>query len=136
MRFSHTDAHNIIMAETAPFAYVVDFGSDNKGCLSTQYVDAGVRWWFTSEYRIGNRIRNYDIAIIDPTQDGANIFFKKTGPDKETMSDSKYMYVISKDDSEEIFKNFIVKATDNLRIVKQGDMFGDGVHLNPNINNE
>lgn len=135
MEFLHTNDNNRIYALTSPYADIQEFGVHNKGCISTSDGEYGYRWWLTGAYYNGDgTIREYNLAIFDPNSNGGlNLFLKRCPPDRSSMSESKYMYVLSEEDSRKIKEVFIFGATDNLRVVKQGDIFGDGVHLNPNI---
>lgn len=135
MEFLHTNDNNRIYALTSPFADIQEFGVANKGCISTSEGEYGYRWWLTGAYYNGDgTIREYNLAIFDPNSNGGfNLFLKRCPSDRSSMSESKYMYVLSKEDSDRITRNFIIEATKNIRVVNQGDIFGDGVHLNPNI---
>lgn len=136
MEFKHTDSSNFIFATTSPFANLAEFSHANGGCISTSNGKFGYRWWYTGAYYDGyNKVKNYFLVIFDAASNGAcNIFFKTCPPDKSSMSDSKYMYVISEKDWDTVFKNFIVPSTYNLEVVSQGDIFGDGVHFNGHVN--
>ena len=135
MEFRHTDKSNFIVAKTSPFANLAEFSTANGGCISTSNGKHGYRWWLTGAYYDGYRnLDHYFLVVFDAASDGGcNIFFKTCPPDKSSMSDSKYMYVISEADWDTVFKNFIVRSTYNLKVVEQGDIFGDGLHLNEQI---
>ena len=114
-----------------------EFCPEKRACVSTSYTKTGIRYWFTGAYYDANdKVRDYFVTIFDPTPDGrVCVYFRTCEADKVTMKGTKYCYYISKDGWDKVSREFITPATLDLKVVKQGDIFGDGVHKNPYVNN-
>ena len=123
-----------IIARDRTLGTLAEFSKSAGGTVSTSYKDeGGLRWWYCCPYYGANHIiRDYFIVVFDRASDGgANLFFKTASADRKTISDSRYCYYLSPSDYDLVYKNWIAPSTDDLRIVKQGDIFGDGVNVNP-----
>ena len=125
----------LVIARANGYGNVAEFSRNVGGTVSTSYKNnGGLRWWFCSPYLdANNNIVRYFIVIIDNTTNGADIYFKEASADRKNVSDSKYRYSISSADYDRVFKNWVTPSTLSLKVVKQGDIFGDGVNTNPYV---
>ena len=120
---------------TCQVDFIQEFSNKAGGTVSTSFKNnGGLRWWYCSPYLdANNKIVKYFIVIIDNTANGADIYFKEASADRKNVSDSKYRYSISSDDYDRVFKNWVTPSTLSLKVVKQGDIFGDSVNTNPYV---
>ncbi len=127
--FIHNNAPTLV-ADCPGASHVVAFYPNEGACISTTDDKYGSRFWLTSPYMVGGRVRDYQIAIFAPDAEGGYALFFKTAPaDRSSLSPAKFKYVISPSDRKVLFQSFLSPAIDLLRIVQQRDLFGDGVLL-------
>ncbi len=133
--FIQNGENYLVIARASGFGNVAEFSNKAGGTVSTSFKNnGGLRWWYCSPYLdANNKIVKYFIVIIDNTANGADIYFKEASADRKNVSDSKYRYSISSDDYDRVFKNWVTPSTLSLKVVKQGDIFGDSVNTNPYV---
>lgn len=132
MRFSIYQNRYTIVAY-GDYGNLAQFSPETNSTISTGKGPSGYRWWLTGAYYgARNILEKYFIVIFDPSpnDNGVRVFFKTASADKSRISETKYIYVLSEKDWDNVFKNFIIPCTDKLKVVNQGDIFDDGININ------